>query len=426
MVIPRGYIPGSMPATSAPDLSNVDINSGTIDGAIIGSNTAAEATFSKMNTPEIAALLTSHDYQYVYDWSALPAASNFRWIKNGTGSTSIVSNNLVLSMSSQILYYNREFSSISTADTVILEVVVSSITNGNCMYAICDGVKALFVTMNPSGLITYRNVSGVEVTVDTVDPLSINTINIIRSPEAVYIFINSELKVSTTYSSLFPTALNQIFFGKAISSTVATTINSLSYSVLREGSKDLNGTSGKIVGGNQDVCNQAETEGIRIGSNSINSLGTNQDLNLNPNGTGDVVLVDSGLVVDGRVVLVSDGRVKGGLQHRYKGTPYTTDDTVENYEGYIICKPDSNDVEITLPDTTTENIGKELFITNWSMNNTGTVVVYNSAFGRIESEDGIDTGNTTITFTAVNGWVKLIQKSSTNWKVIGGNGFTLS
>lgn len=319
MVIPRGFIPGSDPVTSSPDFSNVNIDSGTIDGTIIGAMSPSEATFSKVASPEIKTFLTSHNYQYCYDWSALPANSNFKFTSVVHASANNSVSNGVLYMKSdtgEYVNHFREDNDIKQTDIVIInhrcKLTASDYNYFNLIFCLTESEE----TSTSTGLYRRYLLSGKDGNLYIAGGTEIISLNIDQYHDYTlikdknkyyYLFVDGVLvskiawsSVPTTNSSTYYSSRNLVF-GPYYGSTVYTGemySEYFRYSKLREGSKSLNGTSSKVIGGNQDVYNQAETSGTRQSATGSYALGTNQNYEISGNGTGTIKLATSG---DGKI-----------------------------------------------------------------------------------------------------------------------------
>lgn len=169
-------------------------------------------------------------------------------------------------------------------------------------------------------------------------------------------------------------------------------------------------TSGTIT-----VINEVETQGIQISLEKIQTVGTNQNLELEANGTGEI-LANSNL---------SGKALNGVLQYKYIGYSYTSATPLMSIdEGYVVFHNGTNSIVATLPGIGASDIGKRIRIRNWvSVNST---IVQRNDSDTIQDKDSI-TSYTQLSFANAGDWVELAVDYTNIWKVIDkSSGVTLS
>ncbi len=269
-----------------------------------------ELTFNKIISPEIKALLNSHDFQFVYDWSAIPVYSNNKW-------ASVVHSTAIGSVSNGILYiksevgeyvnYYKETGDVKQSDTFVIEhrckitastyapfCMVFMLTESQEVTSGSGTYKAYMVSGKDGKLYIAGGTKTIDLDIDQY-----HTYTLIKDKNKYYHLFVDGVLVSSLDWSLVPTVTSSVYyngrnlvFGTYYGSTVYSGemySEYFKYSKIREGSKNLYGTDSKVISGSYKAYNQAETRGIEINSTTIKSLGTNQDLIISANGTGSIV-----------------------------------------------------------------------------------------------------------------------------------------
>lgn len=437
MTIPRGYIPGKT------DFSVITSSTGSISFDDDNLQTSGTIACNSLISPDIKALIAYYGYQYVYDWSVLPENSDFKFVKYSSGSptTSVSDGTLTLTTNavSDRIFYHREAGLINPGDTILVQhkFNISSSVNHLCVVAhIAENedqggstYKNLIIAASTTSLYIVGSGGSSTTLIYSDDFTSDKTLTIIKDKSNYsYIYMDGVLIYTIADSSLaltgsaigssysFGFGVNFLPYDNTGGSTATFNSKYFKYSICREGSKEQNGTSSKIVGGNIDVQNQAETLGIQIQSDKILSTGTNQDLTLEANGTGEIICNSD----------ISGKAFEGVSQYRFSGTSKST--TTVNLsidEGYVVINSSSNNVTATLPSIDVADIGKRIRIRNWSSSNTTTIQ-------RNDSDVIFDKDNVSSLFTSIdmangNDWVELVVDWTTYWQVVDKtSGVTLS
>lgn len=431
MTIPRGYIPGK---TDFPVITSA---SGSISFDNDNLETSGSMTCNGLISPDIKALLDSHDYQYVYDWSALPANCNHKW-------TSLVHASATISVTDGILYMKsdageyiniyRENSQVKKSDCFVIEHRCKITSGNNALFNLIfslteseevtsgSGTYRQYVVSAYNGKVYYKSGTSNH----SLDIDNYHSYKLVKDRDNYfYFFIDDELIDVTAWSNV-PVSTSSAYhadrnllFGPYFGSTIYTGemySEYFKYSKISEGSKRINGTSSKIVGGNVDVKNQSETQGIQVTSTEVKSTGTNQNLELEANGTGEIVANSD----------FTGKAIEGVTQYKFNGASYTTAAVSLNLnEGYVILNNYLNNMVATLPSIGVGDVGKRIRIRNWNAGTYTTTVQRNDS-DTIEAKDS-NTSGTQLTFANVGDWVELAVDWSTIWKIVDKSaGVTLS
>jgi len=249
--------------TGEVDISKVDINSGEIDGTIIGANSAAEGTFTTLNS-------TTLDTTNI-------EVTNIK-AKDGTSAGSIANSTGVVTLASSVL---------TTAD-------INGGTIDNVTIATSDITVGTGKTLDVSaGTLTLANdqISGDKIQGGTIGSTTITTLT---STTGNITNVNATTVDATNIEVTNIKAKDGTAAGSIADSTGVVTLAS---SVLT--TTDINGgTVDAVTLGTNSPVTEAQIDNININGNVISSTNLNGDITITPNGTGKVI-ISSDFQVDG-------------------------------------------------------------------------------------------------------------------------------
>lgn len=409
MTIPRGYIPGQ---NDFPVITSV---SGSISFDDENLQTTGNITCNGLISPDIKALLVFHDYQYVYDCSTLLESSNHKWIKalSGTGNITTASGEVAVTdvVTTGYAGFYKSGLNFQPNDSFVLNVRAKQTTSG---------VQYLYRLTENDGVVyssSYLRFSGGQLEFCgqfiAMDITVYHDYVVFKDKQNyVYLFVDGVLTSKVAYSSLTPLtsaygttyALVGLGYPMSVSGSGVLVCDYYKYSILKEGSKANVSTSSKIIGGSLDVQNQPETSGIQVTSAKILSTGTNQNVEIEANGIGEIVANSN----------FTGNAIEGALQHKYSGTLKTaTNYDISPNEGFILTSSASNAVDLDLPNAGSF-LGREIIINTGNASNS-TTITCDGASNKILGMNG--TAYDTCTLTGVSKFVRLVATNGIYWQI---------